>query len=346
MPNPGSAASSRTAPAPSPKSTAVVRSSGSMIALMRSAPDHDHPPMHARGDELRAGGEGVEEARAGGRQVEAPDSPQAQPVLDEAGGGGEEHVRRHRRDDQGVYVLRPQSLRRHQPAHRFGAHGGRGLARRPDPALADPGAGDDPVVGGVERAGELGVGDDALGNVGRDSGDGGAARVFAGRCRACTKLYSRAMPPTIRRSTVTVRVGGVPVGSGHPIVVQSMTNTDTADVDRDGAPGGGAGARRQRAGAGHGEQRRGRRGGAPHRRGAGSLGVRGADHRRLPLQRPPAAHPPSRLRAGPRQVPDQSRATSAASAPTRTSAPSSRSRWRTTSRCGSASTGARSTRAC
>ena len=38
------------------------------------------------------------------------------------------------------------------------------------------------------------------------------------------------MPPTIRRSTVTARVGGVPIGSGHPIVVQSMTNTDTADV--------------------------------------------------------------------------------------------------------------------
>jgi (E)-4-hydroxy-3-methylbut-2-enyl-diphosphate synthase len=34
-----------------------------------------------------------------------------------------------------------------------------------------------------------------------------------------------------RRSTVTVDVGGVPVGSDHPIVVQSMTNTDTADVD-------------------------------------------------------------------------------------------------------------------
>ncbi|HET9440400.1 MAG TPA: flavodoxin-dependent (E)-4-hydroxy-3-methylbut-2-enyl-diphosphate synthase [Longimicrobiales bacterium] len=32
-----------------------------------------------------------------------------------------------------------------------------------------------------------------------------------------------------RRQTVTVNVGGVPVGSGHPIVVQSMTNTDTAD---------------------------------------------------------------------------------------------------------------------
>jgi (E)-4-hydroxy-3-methylbut-2-enyl-diphosphate synthase len=34
----------------------------------------------------------------------------------------------------------------------------------------------------------------------------------------------------IRRNTVTVRVGDVPVGMGHPVVVQSMTNTDTADA--------------------------------------------------------------------------------------------------------------------
>src|SRR2546425_6694664 len=33
-----------------------------------------------------------------------------------------------------------------------------------------------------------------------------------------------------RRRTATVSIGGVPVGSAHPIVVQSMTNTDTADV--------------------------------------------------------------------------------------------------------------------
>src|SRR5271167_2391212 len=33
-----------------------------------------------------------------------------------------------------------------------------------------------------------------------------------------------------RRKTVTVVVGGVRVGSDAPIVVQSMTNTDTADV--------------------------------------------------------------------------------------------------------------------
>ena len=36
--------------------------------------------------------------------------------------------------------------------------------------------------------------------------------------------------PQARRKTVAVKVGGVTVGGGAPIVVQSMTNTDTADV--------------------------------------------------------------------------------------------------------------------
>jgi (E)-4-hydroxy-3-methylbut-2-enyl-diphosphate synthase len=34
-----------------------------------------------------------------------------------------------------------------------------------------------------------------------------------------------------RRRSVTCFVGGVPVGGPHPVVVQSMTNTDTADAD-------------------------------------------------------------------------------------------------------------------
>ncbi len=38
------------------------------------------------------------------------------------------------------------------------------------------------------------------------------------------------MPVAPRRPTVTTHVGSVAVGSCHPIVVQSMTNTDTADV--------------------------------------------------------------------------------------------------------------------
>ncbi len=51
-------------------------------------------------------------------------------------------------------------------------------------------------------------------------------------------MNSEAVPPCAqpsfgtqpRRITRCVRIGGVDVGGGHPVVVQSMTNTDTADV--------------------------------------------------------------------------------------------------------------------
>jgi (E)-4-hydroxy-3-methylbut-2-enyl-diphosphate synthase len=41
---------------------------------------------------------------------------------------------------------------------------------------------------------------------------------------------SQRAQPAGRRETPSVRIGGVAVGSNHPIVVQSMTNTDTADA--------------------------------------------------------------------------------------------------------------------
>src|SRR5918997_1403834 len=47
-------------------------------------------------------------------------------------------------------------------------------------------------------------------------------------CRGSSRYDSSVIQ---RRSTVSVDVGGVLIGSGHPIVVQSMTNTDTADAD-------------------------------------------------------------------------------------------------------------------
>ncbi|RPE77069.1 flavodoxin-dependent (E)-4-hydroxy-3-methylbut-2-enyl-diphosphate synthase [Vulcaniibacterium tengchongense] len=51
-------------------------------------------------------------------------------------------------------------------------------------------------------------------------------------------MNSEAVPPCVppafgpvpRRQTRAVRIGGVAVGGGAPVVVQSMTNTDTADV--------------------------------------------------------------------------------------------------------------------
>ena len=42
---------------------------------------------------------------------------------------------------------------------------------------------------------------------------------------------SRAVSSPPRRHTVTTDIAGVLVGSAHPVVVQSMTNTDTADAD-------------------------------------------------------------------------------------------------------------------
>ncbi|GAA3761797.1 flavodoxin-dependent (E)-4-hydroxy-3-methylbut-2-enyl-diphosphate synthase [Terriglobus aquaticus] len=39
------------------------------------------------------------------------------------------------------------------------------------------------------------------------------------------------MPQIERRKAVTVNIGGVRVGSDAPVVVQSMTNTDTADIE-------------------------------------------------------------------------------------------------------------------
>ena len=37
--------------------------------------------------------------------------------------------------------------------------------------------------------------------------------------------------PAERHRTVAVKVGNVTVGGGAPVVVQSMTNTDTADAE-------------------------------------------------------------------------------------------------------------------
>ena len=45
------------------------------------------------------------------------------------------------------------------------------------------------------------------------------------------QVHANGQPQWSRRPTVTVNVGGVPIGGGHPIVIQSMTNTDTADVN-------------------------------------------------------------------------------------------------------------------
>ena len=113
--------------------------------------------------------------------------------------------------------------------------------------------------------------------------------------------------PSERHTAVPVHVGNVKVGGGAPIVVQSMTNTDTADVERHRPAGRGARARRLRDRAHHGRPRRGGGRRAAHQGQAPEDGRGRAAGRRLPLHRPQAARQPSGLRRGARQVPHQSR---------------------------------------
>ena len=97
-----------------------------------------------------------------------------------------------------------------------------------------------------------------------------------------------------RHRTTPVRVGGVTVGGGAPVVVQSMTMTDTADARGDGAAVHRAGGGRLRDGARHGQPARGRGGRARDQAAHARRRLHGAAHRRLPLQRAPAAHALSR----------------------------------------------------
>ena len=110
-----------------------------------------------------------------------------------------------------------------------------------------------------------------------------------------------------RRKTYTAVVGGVRVGSDAPIVVQSMTNTDTADIDgtiRQCAALARAGSELVRVTVNNDAAAAA----VPYIvDGLDKIGLAGAHHRRLPLQRPHPAEEVSRVRAGAGQVPHQSR---------------------------------------
>ena len=103
--------------------------------------------------------------------------------------------------------------------------------------------------------------------------------------------------PAPRRVTRQVEIGGVRVGGGAPVVVQSMTNTDTADVastTKQVAELWRAGSELVRVTVNNPESAA-----AVPRivERLAMMGVERADHRRLPLQRPPAADERTGLRA-------------------------------------------------
>ena len=113
--------------------------------------------------------------------------------------------------------------------------------------------------------------------------------------------------PAARHRTVAVNVGKVTVGGGAPVVVQSMTNTDTADAA--------ATAQQVAALARAGSEivritvdRDEAAAAVPHiKERLRQNERRRADRRRFSLYRPQAPCRPSRLRRGARQVSHQSR---------------------------------------
>ena len=119
----------------------------------------------------------VDKGRAGGREIESPDSFCAQLVLHQAGGRGEKHVRRDRRDDDRVQIGGLQAALGERPPGGLGRQIAGGDALVHDVALANAGALDDPVIGGFDHFFEIVVGQKAGRNVGAESGDLGAHQL-------------------------------------------------------------------------------------------------------------------------------------------------------------------------
>ena len=125
------------------------------------------------GDELLGDDEGVEEAGAGGLEIEGGGAAGADLMLDVAGGGGEDGVGRAGGDDDEIDVLGGDAAFPHGLEGGLGAHVGGEFVGGGDAPLFDAGAGGDPLVGGVDEFFQLGVGQDPRGQVGAGAEDGG-----------------------------------------------------------------------------------------------------------------------------------------------------------------------------
>ena len=150
----------------------------------------------AAGDELRADGEGVEEAGAGGGKIKAPGIFRADAILDEAGGGGEKHVWSDGGDDDEADVVWADASGGENFAGSFGAEMGRGYSGVSVMALANSGACANPFVAGVDSLFEIEIRDHARRNVSGHSGD------------FCSDASAHAIPPGRIENTKLKSVAG------------------------------------------------------------------------------------------------------------------------------------------
>jgi hypothetical protein len=110
------------------------------------------------GDELATDGERIGEGRTRGADVEAPGVRGADLVLQQARRAREEHVGRDRADDDELDVARRQAGAPDRLEGGLLGQIGGADAGIDDVALADPGALQDPLVGGVDHLLEIVIG--------------------------------------------------------------------------------------------------------------------------------------------------------------------------------------------
>ena len=130
--------------------------------------DHQHAFGEPALEVEIGGGDRVDEAGADGLHVEGEAVPHAEPALYVDGGGGKRIVRRRGRDHDQVDVVRRQAGIRERCARSRLAERSRRLALVRYVTLADAGALDDPFVGCLDDAFEIGILHDAAGQGGAD----------------------------------------------------------------------------------------------------------------------------------------------------------------------------------
>ena len=122
-------------------------------------------------DEVVGDGQRVDEARAHGLHVEGRALGDAEAVLDLHRRRRKGAVGRRRRADDEIDVDGIDAGAHQRLLGGGDAEVGRELVVAGDVALTDAGALDDPFVGGVDDLREVGVGHDALGQMGADAAD-------------------------------------------------------------------------------------------------------------------------------------------------------------------------------
>jgi hypothetical protein len=127
-------------------------------------------------DEMAGDLQGIQEAGAGGGNVETDRIQGTELLLHKAGRGGEEHVRRDGGDDDELDLLRSDPCGVHGAACRLGGQITGGLIGGCDTAFLDAGARGDPLVGGIDDLGKVVVGQHFFGHVAAGANDAGGAK--------------------------------------------------------------------------------------------------------------------------------------------------------------------------